>query len=149
MSIERCGSISTRLASRAAVRPHHLAPNPKLFEEGWPNMTFASVRRAMLFLSAPRIVFGRKVRFGSFSSDQPAPDALGMFASLRSRPNLRTAAVRRLVPGSDICTAASRHHSITSSASARNFKSPRRFERHSFSTGRRCSSISESGCRHS
>ena len=30
-----------------------------------PNMTFASVRRAMLFLSAPRIVFERKVRFGS------------------------------------------------------------------------------------
>ena len=29
---------------------------------------------------------------GSFSSDQPAPDALGMSASLRSRPNLRTAA---------------------------------------------------------
>ena len=58
------------------------------------------------FLSAPRIVFGRKVRFGSFSSDQPAPDALGMFASLRSRPNLRTAAIRRGVPLGDIRTAA-------------------------------------------
>ena len=33
--------------------------------------------------------------FGSFSSDQPAPDALGMSASLRSRPKLRTAAIRR------------------------------------------------------
>src|SRR5260370_38413651 len=43
---------------------------------------------------------------GSFSSDQPAPDALGMSASLRSRPNLRTAANRRGVPGADICTAA-------------------------------------------
>src|SRR5262249_62420205 len=32
---------------------------------------------------------------GSFSSDQPAPDALGMSASFRSRPNLRTAAIRR------------------------------------------------------
>jgi hypothetical protein len=35
---------------------------------------------------------------GSFSSDRPAPDALGMSASLRSRPNLRTAAIRRGVP---------------------------------------------------
>ena len=35
---------------------------------------------------------------GSFLSDQPAPDALGMSASLRSRPNLRTAAIRRGVP---------------------------------------------------
>src|SRR5258708_1856110 len=32
---------------------------------------------------------------GSFSSDQAAPDALGMSASLPSRPNLRTAAIRR------------------------------------------------------
>jgi hypothetical protein len=32
---------------------------------------------------------------GSFSSDRPAPDALGMSASLRSRPNLRIAAIRR------------------------------------------------------
>ena len=39
---------------------------------------------------------------GSFSSDQPAPDALGMSASLRSRPNLRTAAIRREVPGGDL-----------------------------------------------
>jgi CoA-transferase family III len=31
-------------------------------------------------------------RIGSFSSDRLAPDALGMSASLRSRPNLRTAA---------------------------------------------------------
>ena len=44
--------------------------------------------------------------FGSFSSDQPAPDALGMSASLRSRPNLRTAAIRRSVPIPDSCTAA-------------------------------------------
>src|ERR1700737_3459851 len=35
---------------------------------------------------------------GSFSSDRPAPDALGMAASLRSRLNLRTAAIRRGVP---------------------------------------------------
>src|ERR1700730_12667054 len=35
------------------------------------------------------------VSSGSFSSDRPAPDALGMSASLRSRPNLRTAAIRR------------------------------------------------------
>jgi len=35
---------------------------------------------------------------GSFSSDRPASDALGMSASLRSRPNLRTAAIRRGVP---------------------------------------------------
>jgi hypothetical protein len=31
-------------------------------------------------------------RIGSFSSDRPASDALGMSASLRSRPNLRTQA---------------------------------------------------------
>ena len=31
-------------------------------------------------------------------SGRPAPDALGMSASLRSRPNLRTAAIRRGVP---------------------------------------------------
>src|SRR6202011_952394 len=37
-------------------------------------------------------------RNGSFSSDQPAPGALGMSASLLSRPNLRTAANRRGVP---------------------------------------------------
>jgi hypothetical protein len=35
---------------------------------------------------------------GHFSSDRPASDALGMSASLRSRPNLRTAAIRRGVP---------------------------------------------------
>src|ERR1700736_113801 len=39
---------------------------------------------------------------GSFSSDRPASDALGMSASLRSRPNLRTAAIRRGVPTADI-----------------------------------------------
>src|ERR1700731_2767637 len=39
---------------------------------------------------------------GSFSSDRPASDALGMSASLRSRPNLRTAAIRRGVPQGDI-----------------------------------------------
>ena len=39
---------------------------------------------------------------GSFSSDQPAPDALGVSALLRSRPNLRTAANRRGVPIGDI-----------------------------------------------
>src|SRR6516162_7818536 len=33
--------------------------------------------------------------YGSFSSDQPAPNALGISASLRSRPNVRTAAIRR------------------------------------------------------
>jgi hypothetical protein len=38
------------------------------------------------------------VSVGSFSSDRPAPDALGMSASLQSRPNLRTAAIRRFVP---------------------------------------------------
>ena len=48
-----------------------------------------------------------KVRVGSFSSDRPASDALSMSASLRSRPNLRTAAIRRGVPLSDVCTAAS------------------------------------------
>jgi hypothetical protein len=37
-------------------------------------------------------------RCGSFSSDRPASDALDMSASLRSRPNLRTAAIRRGVP---------------------------------------------------
>src|SRR6202022_2596692 len=42
----------------------------------------------------------------SFSSDQPAPHALGMSASLRSRPNLRSAANRRGVPQPDPCTAA-------------------------------------------
>jgi len=36
------------------------------------------------------------------ASDQPAPDALGMSASLRSRPNLCTAAIRRGVPGRDL-----------------------------------------------
>jgi hypothetical protein len=41
-----------------------------------------------------------------FSSDRPAPDALGMSASLRSRPNLRTAAIRRGVPTADYRTAA-------------------------------------------
>ena len=41
------------------------------------------------------------VGFGSFSSDRPASDALGMSASLRSRPNLRTAANRRDVPGGE------------------------------------------------
>jgi hypothetical protein len=45
--------------------------------------------------------------FGSFSSDQAAPDALGMSALLRSRPNLRTAAIRRKVPQPDPCSAAS------------------------------------------
>ena len=35
------------------------------------------------------------VGFGSFSSDRPASDALGMSASPRSRPNPRTAAIRR------------------------------------------------------
>ena len=35
-----------------------------------------------------------------------APDALGVSASLRSRPNLRTAAIRRGVPAADICSAA-------------------------------------------
>src|ERR1700736_1465967 len=43
---------------------------------------------------------------GSFSSDRPASDALGMSASLRSRPNLRTAAIRRKVQQPDSCTAA-------------------------------------------
>jgi len=37
-------------------------------------------------------------RVGSFSSDRPASDALGVSAWLRSRPNLRTAANRRGVP---------------------------------------------------
>jgi len=46
----------------------------------------------------PRRVFTQP---GSFSSDQPAPDSLGMSASLRSRPNLRTAAIRRGVPCMD------------------------------------------------
>src|SRR3981189_544162 len=32
---------------------------------------------------------------GHFRQIEPAPDALGMSASLRSRPNLRTAAIRR------------------------------------------------------
>src|SRR6202011_4598983 len=41
-------------------------------------------------------------RDSTFSSDRPAPDALGMSASLRSRPNLRTAANRRGVPTRDI-----------------------------------------------
>ena len=41
-------------------------------------------------------------RSGSFSSNRPASDALGMSASLRSRPNLRTAAIRRSVPGPDV-----------------------------------------------
>src|SRR5467141_144216 len=45
---------------------------------------------------------------GSFSSDRPAPDALGMSASLRSRPNLRTAANRRGVPSATYCNAANR-----------------------------------------
>src|ERR1700726_4340599 len=40
--------------------------------------------------------------WGSFSSDRPASDALGMSASLRSRPNLRTAANRRGVPRTDL-----------------------------------------------
>jgi hypothetical protein len=47
--------------------------------------------------------------YGSFSSDGPAPDALGMSASLRSRPNLRTAANRRDVPIGDVCSAANRN----------------------------------------
>src|SRR6202022_3215013 len=34
-------------------------------------------------------------RDSTFSSDRPASDALGMSASLRSRPNLRIAAIRR------------------------------------------------------
>ena len=51
----------------------------------------------------PRRVFTQP---GSFSSDQSAPDALGMSASLRLRPNLRTAAIRRDVPLGDSCTAA-------------------------------------------
>src|SRR5260370_22591624 len=42
----------------------------------------------------------------SFSSDRHAPDALGMSASLRSRPNLCTAANRRGVPTADSCIAA-------------------------------------------
>src|ERR1700730_14856753 len=61
------------------------------------------------------------VRVGSFSSDRPAPDALGMSASLRSRPNLRTAANRRGVPIGDSCAAAKsilvrspRHFKLTS-----------------------------------
>jgi hypothetical protein len=45
-------------------------------------------------------------RIGSFSSDRPAPDALGMSASLPSRLNLRIAAIRRSVPIADSCTAA-------------------------------------------
>jgi hypothetical protein len=40
-------------------------------------------------------ILAANVSVGSFSSDRPAPDALGMSASLRSRPNLRTAAIRR------------------------------------------------------
>jgi hypothetical protein len=39
--------------------------------------------------------------YSAFSSDQAAPDALGMSASPRSRPNLRTAANRRGVPPAD------------------------------------------------
>ena len=45
--------------------------------------------------AAMRDVSPAYVGSGSFSSDRPAPDALGMSASLRSRPNLRTAANRR------------------------------------------------------
>src|ERR1700730_17285567 len=40
-------------------------------------------------------------RLVSFSPDRPAPDALGISASLRSRPNLRTAANRRGVSEAD------------------------------------------------
>ena len=43
---------------------------------------------------------------GSFSSDRPAPDALGMSASLRSRPNLRTRSELTGVPQPDSCSAA-------------------------------------------
>src|SRR3984893_12320426 len=46
------------------------------------------------------------VGLGSFSSDPPASDALGMSATHRSRPNLRTAAIRRGVPTADSCSAA-------------------------------------------
>jgi hypothetical protein len=42
--------------------------------------------------------FGSDVRVGSKASDQHARRVLGMFASLRSRPNLRTAAIRLGVP---------------------------------------------------
>src|ERR1700730_9061222 len=52
-------------------------------------------RNATLCITAKLAADGRD---GSFSSDRPAPDALGMSASLRSRPNLRTAANRRGVP---------------------------------------------------
>jgi hypothetical protein len=43
---------------------------------------------------------------GHFRQNDPASDALGMSASLRSRLNLRTAAIRRGVPEPDSCTAA-------------------------------------------
>jgi hypothetical protein len=49
-----------------------------------------------------------------------ASDALGMSASFRSRPNLRTAAIRRGVPIPDLsrCSKLSKLYSITSSARA-------------------------------
>src|SRR3984893_11049080 len=50
---------------------------------------------------------------GSFSSDRPAPDAPGMSASLRSRPNLRTAANRRDVPIAGSCAATNDVHRVS------------------------------------
>src|SRR5271166_5816422 len=66
------------------------------------------------------------VWLGSFSSDRPAPDALDMSASLRSRPNLRTAANRRGVPmigiGGSLAAPPLPHHLAYGSV-------PRRFEK--------------------
>jgi hypothetical protein len=68
---------------------------------------------------APQQFKAARVSCGPFSSDRPAPDALGMSASLRSSSNLRTAAIRRGAPGPDSCTAVNKIvHSITSSTRA-------------------------------
>ena len=56
--------------------------------QGWVRRSFRSVFIKFVSVATSAL--------GSFSSDRPAPDALGMSASLRSRPNLRTAANRRV-----------------------------------------------------
>jgi hypothetical protein len=76
------------------AKPHHAAWHTRNRRRG----NRVSVRSFV----AAQLDNHRKDRFGSFSSDRPAPDALGMSASLRSRPNLRTAANRRGVPLGDI-----------------------------------------------
>jgi hypothetical protein len=123
-------SIRHDLAARCAraTNGHEVAPPSRVMNSrrlmGYPPFEDHTLPHpygnAALCITA---ILGADVGDGSFSSDRPASDAPGMSASLRSRPNLRTAAIRRFVPGPDSCTAVKNVrggsvYSITASARA-------------------------------